>query len=189
MTRLRPLLLTLALLAGGLLATGAAAPATAAGALATNYTCSAAGQTARTDVAIRTALPASVKKGRKVAAAGVTVGIALSEPVVAYLREYDVRALSGVARNLSVRVGGTAVKLAKLTIPRTPLPETGGMTLVGKGKLASFTPAKKGSFPVKVPARLDTRLTAHFDTSTMGLDFACAVTPGAPTRISTLKVT
>lgn len=189
MTRLRPLLLTLALLAGGLLATGAAAPATAAGALTTNYTCSAAGQTARTDVAIRTGLPASVKKGRKVAAAGVTVGIALPEAVVDYLRAYGVRALSGVARNLAVRVGSTPVKLAKLTVPRTPVPETGGMRLVGKGTLASFTRTTKGAFPVKVPARLDALLTAHFDSSSMDLDLGCKVTPGAPTRISTLKVT
>ncbi|CAN5403871.1 hypothetical protein BH09ACT12_BH09ACT12_12350 [soil metagenome] len=174
-------------------AAGAAPAATAergrpAAAVVTSYDCDSDFGSATTSVRVSTRLPRSVRVAQRLGHRVVRVSLTIPEALVDQLRAYGVRAIEGSSDVTRLRVGRQALKVRDVTIPHTPVPDAGSMTLRGIGTADAFSIRRAGEYPVRLPGRLKAHMTADFGGSSASGTLACAVTPGAPRRLTSLLV-
>ena len=134
-----------------LVGTGAAEAKPAS--LKSTYTCEAS-VLGDQDVAVTTKidLPATVKKGQRVADRVVKMTVVLPETLVSPLRDLlGVSELSGTATKIKYSVGSAQIPLKKVKLAPTPVPDSGPMTLRAKGIAQGFTIKKPGTYTVKIP--------------------------------------
>ncbi|HEU5038563.1 MAG TPA: DUF6801 domain-containing protein [Nocardioides sp.] len=182
----------LAAAAGLVASTGLVATSTVAASAAsvqTQYTCATALGDQTMDVAIRLALPKTVKKNRKVAARPVRMSVVLPEPLVTAMRDVLlITSLSGSASDLTYSVGSKKVPLKNVTIPSTDVPASGAMTLLAKGTAQGFRLRKPGRYVVRAPRAFMFAADGQDGQPLPGSPFPCTVATGAPTKMGTIRV-
>lgn len=187
---MRSRLLLLALLATALVGIGPAPAQAVVRTLTTSYTCDAGSYGGGTSaVTVKVDLPRRVKKGEPVPGRRITVKIVVPEDLVQTMRDYSVDAVSGTSDDATYRVGTKKYPIKNLTLPETPVPAEGAMTLKGAGRAAGFTPRELGRFPVKVPKSFTADATAHGSVlGDVGVTIGCTLEAGAPAKLATLRV-
>lgn len=184
-------ILALALVAALLVTVRIAPEAEAAGTKATldtAYVCDFGQGSGVVDVRVRARLPKKAAAGSTVAERRIKVSLVLPADTVATLRQFGVESVEGRADRAKLRVGPTRAAVRKLRVPRTEIPPSGSLTLRGTGRVSSFEAPAAGRYAVRVPKRLALELTAYGDGSSFEQGLACAVAPGAPSRLGTLRV-
>lgn len=184
-------LLALALVAALLVTVRVAPEAEAAGkkrTLDTAYVCDFGQGSGVIDVAVTVKLPKKVAAASTVAKRRIKVSLVLPADTVATMRQFGVESVAGRADGAKLRVGPTRAAVRTLRVPRTELPPSGSLTLRGTGRVSSFEAPAPGRYAVRVPKRLAVELTAYGDGSSFEQGLACAVAPGAPSRLGTLRV-
>ncbi|MAS53258.1 MAG: hypothetical protein CMJ44_01280 [Pimelobacter sp.] len=184
-------LLALALLAALLVTVRVAPEAEAAGrkaVLDTAYVCDFGQGSGVIDVTVKVRLPRKAAAGSTLAQRRIKVSLVLPADTVASLRQFGVESVEGRADRARLRVGPARPAVRGLRVPRTDLPESGSLVLRGTGRVDAFATPAPGRYAVKVPKRLAVELTAHGDGSSFEQGLACAVAPGAPSRLGTLRV-
>lgn len=166
---------------------GGIAPAQAAS-VETSYTCDTLNGPATSPTTVKLTLPATAKAGSSVKARPFKMTIALPSELVDTLRFFGITALSGDATDLGYTVGKTAVAVNDGKIRETPVPASGAMTLVVKGKSAGFTAPAVGKHVVKVPAKYTLNLENQ-DGAALGGPMPCARDKGAKAKLGTLTTT
>lgn len=169
-----------------------AAPAAEAkpASLESSYTCATALGDQTMGVTIKLDLPAKAKKGKKVAARPVKLTVVVPETLVTPMRDLlGISALSGSASSIKYQVGKLQVPLKNVTIPKTPVPASGPMTLKAKGVAGAFkAPKKKGKVVVSIPKSFTFNASNQDGQPVPSSPFSCSVASGAPTKLGTIKV-
>ncbi len=152
------------------------------------YRCSSQYGSGSSRVRIQVTLPDKVAQGVTVPSRRVTFSIRVPQDMVDVLRTYDVESVSarGSAR---FTVGSLKRPIRHLHVPDTDVPSSGGMTLKGSGRAASFALNRTGTFTVKVTKALAATATAHGGTfDGQMVDMSCAVRRGQSRTLATLTV-
>lgn len=166
---------------------GGVAPAQAAS-VDTSYTCETVNGPATSATKVKLSLPASAKAGSTVKARPFKMTIALPSELVDTLRFFGITALSGDATDLRYTVGKTAVAVKNGKIRETPVPASGTMKLVLKGKSAAFKAPAAGKHVVKVPAKYTLNLKNQKGEA-LGGPMPCTRDKGAKSKLGTLTTT
>jgi len=179
-----------ALSAAGLVGTATTSATAAAKApVATSYTCSVPGFfDFALPLSISTSLPATAKTGKAVPAKNVSYELTVPATVVATAAAYlSATALGGELAG-DATAGKTKIGMTGTFAPVTIANPPGDLVLTGTGKTATFKAGKPGTYVVKAPKALAFTPTNQDGTSLLGA-LTCTLTPGAATKLATIKVT
>jgi hypothetical protein len=192
MTRRRSLAVTL-VASLTLLVTGSLAPAPAfsvAKKLTTSYTCTSDYGSGTSAVTVAVDLPRRSKVGRKLKARPIDLSMMVPEEMVAELRRYGVDAVSGSSSDAAYRIRKRTRPIRDLVLPRTAVPATGPMTLVGSGRAAAYRFKARGKHPVRVPLAFTAHATAHGVDyfGDVAVELSCTLNQGAAQRIAVIRV-
>lgn len=124
------------------------------------YRCSSPYGGGKTGVRIQVSIPDRIAQGVTVPSRKVTFKIKVPAALVDQLRTYGVDSISGHGR-AHFAVGSLVRPIRKLHLPDTDVPPSGGMTLKGSGRAASFIMNQAGTYKVKVTKSLTATATAH----------------------------
>lgn len=171
-----------ALAMGTVVSGGLVAPAQAAG---TSYDCTTTGGALTFPVTASNPFQGVYEPGQSVASKPMSMNVQVVDSVLGIIKLLvpGITEISGTLSNGALGVGGQSVALQDMTIPSTPVPATGGMSLVASGTTAPFTaPSTPGSYPVTFPSGFD------FQPSFFPTPIPCATTPNASTALGTMSV-
>ena len=167
---------------------GGAAPAHATEVDKTiGYRCSSDYGSGSSGVRIQVTIPDRIAQGVTVPSRRITFRIKVPRRMVAVLRQYGVTSVSARGR-ASFTVGSLKRPIRHLHTHGT-VPTSGGMTLKGSGRAASFAINRAGTYQVKVTNSLTATATAHGGLGDgRSVDLSCAVRRGQSRTLATLTV-
>lgn len=153
------------------------------------YRCSSSFGSGASGVRVQVTLPDRVQKGVTVPARTVTFRIQVPAAMVDTMRQYGVSSVSAVGL-AHYTVGTIKRPIKNLQVPETEVPGTGGMTLRGTGRAASFTPTETGTFKVSVTRSLTATATARGGLAGSGTsaDLTCSVRRGESRLLGSIRV-
>lgn len=151
------------------------------------YRCSSSFGGGKTDVRIQVSIPDRIAQGVTVPSRRITFKIKVPGKMVDMLRSYGVDSVSGRG-HASYTVGALKRPIRKLHLRDTDVPATGGMTLKGSGRAASFIMSQPGTYKVKVTKKLRATATAHVGASSYSTDLTCNVRRGESRTLASLEV-
>ncbi|KAA1418670.1 hypothetical protein F0U44_09235 [Nocardioides humilatus] len=151
------------------------------------YHCSSSFGDGDSDVRILATIPDRVAQGVSVPARTVTFKIKVPGRMVRMMRLYGVDSVSGSGK-ASYFVGSLKRPIRDVHIPNTDVPNSGGMTIKGTGRAASFMINQAGTYDVKVSKKLLATVAAHVDGSSYSADLTCNVRRGESRKLASLEV-
>ena len=173
----------------GTATTSANAAVAAQAPVVTSYTCAVPGFIEfALPVSVSTALPATVKAGKSVPAKAVKYQVTVPAAVVGTAAALlGATALGGDLAG-DATAGKTTIGLTGKLAPAEIVDPAADLVLTGKGKTKAFKIAKAGSYVVKAPKTLSFTPVDQTGKAFIGA-ISCSLTPGAASKLATIKVT
>lgn len=193
LTRAVALVAATALSAAGLVGTAStsanAGTAAAKAPVATSYTCAVPGFIEfALPVSISTALPPKVKANKTVPAQTVKYQVTVPAAVVGTAATLLGATALGGSLAGDATAGKTKIALTGKLAAAEIVDPAADLVLKGKGKTAAFKIAKAGSYVVKAPKALSFTPVDQTGKAFIGA-ISCSLTPGAASKLATIKVT
>lgn len=152
------------------------------------YRCDSDYGSGASDVRIKVTIPDTAFQGVEVPSRKVVFKIEVPAEMVAMLQDYGVDSVSAVGR-AHYTIGTLKKPIRHLRVPETEVPASGGMTLRGTGRAASFTINQPGTYAVKVTRTLTATATAHgTPLGDLSTDLTCNVRRGESRRLASIEV-
>jgi hypothetical protein len=152
------------------------------------YRCSSQYGGGRTAVRIHVSIPDRIAQGVTVPSRRIKFKIRVPAELVDALRNSGVDSISGHGR-AHFSVGSLVRPIRKLHLPEKEVPASGGMTLKGSGRAASFIMNQPGTYKVKVTKSLTATATAHGGLGDgQSVSLTCNVRRGESRTLASIEV-
>lgn len=153
-----------------------------------DYRCSSDFGSGNSGVRIQVSIPDVAFQGVTVPSRRVSFKIRVPADMVDLMRQYGVDSISATGR-AHYTIGTLKKPIRHLRMPETQVPSTGGMTLKGSGRAASFAINQPGTYAVKVTRTLTATATVHGGIGDgMSADLTCNVRRGESRKLASLRV-
>lgn len=134
-------------------------------------------------------MPTSVPSASTVPSRPVEISFTIPDSVLDGKRPPLVNSITGTATGLHYRVGAMQVPVANASIPVTPIPADGPLTIVTTTTANAFQAQAPGNYAVKVPLGFTVNATAATLAGPQSDTVTCTLKPGAPDLLGNLEVT